>query len=223
MRSLDVETVPELPRLADGITLLAADERVTGALQSLVLDHLLLSDGHALWVDARGNAATVQLARVAPSRQVLDRVFVARAFTAFQHYSLVEDLSDQITDETTLIVAPAVESFYAEDDLRAGEGEEMLTEALTRLQGLAATADLPVLVTRQNAGGVGQRVADYVSTRLECEITELGPRFSGDDFETLVFRENGYLQTTLAFWRRLLAERHRLPTDQSQVVAYGAN
>lgn len=223
MSPVDCETVPELPTLDDGITLLAAGQRITGALQSLVLDHLLLSGGHALWVDARGNATTVQLARIAPSRRTLDRVFVARAFTPFQHYSLVEDLAGRVTDDTTLVVLPAVEWFYDGDDLRGGEGETMLAAALGRLRGIADAEGLPVLVTRHSADGVGERVADYAANRLDCELTGFGPRFSGEGFETLVFRENGSLQTTFAFWRRLLAERHHPPTEHPQVVAHGAD
>lgn len=221
MRSIDLETVPELPTLEPGVILLASDQRITGALQSLVLDHLLLSDGHALWVDSWGNATTVQLARVAPSRRTLERIFVARAFTPFQHYSILEDLPERITDQTTLIVVPAMDWFYDEDTLRHGEGEEMLTEAVTHLQDIGTTEGVPVLVTRHQDGGVGHCISDYTTERLECELTDFGPRFSGSNFETLIFRQNGYLQTTLTFWRRLLEQRHQFVTGQQEAVTNG--
>ena len=120
------DDVPQLPQLEPGLTLLDGPERATGPLQSLVLDHVLLAEGEARWVDARGHAATTTLARIAPSRRTLDRIQVARAFTAFQHYSLVETLVETVTPETALVVAPAVNWFYATDDLKAGEGAEML-------------------------------------------------------------------------------------------------
>jgi hypothetical protein len=70
-----------LPQLDDGITLLDVEgSRVVPILQSLVLDHLLLHDGPAFWVDANGHATTTTLAQIAPSRRLLDRINVARGF-----------------------------------------------------------------------------------------------------------------------------------------------
>ena len=74
-----------LPSLDDGITLLDVEgSRGVPILQSLVLDHLLFHDGPAFWVDANGHATTT-LAQIAPSRRLLDRIHVARGFTAYQH------------------------------------------------------------------------------------------------------------------------------------------
>ncbi len=201
---------PTLPSLDAGVTLLASDGRTTGALQSLVLDHLLLSDGGCLWVDADGHATTTSLADLAPSRRTLDRIRVARAFTAFQHYGLVGTLPEATGPGPSLLVAPAVDRFYAADDLHAGEGETMLDGALETLGELAAARDLPVLVTRHDPRGLGRRVAERCDETLECTRTRFGPRFSGDGFETLVYdRPGGGVQTTLAFWRRVLLRRHR--------------
>ena len=52
-----------LPSLDDGLTLLSADgSRGVPILQSIVLDHLLLHDGLAVWVDANGRVTTTTLA-----------------------------------------------------------------------------------------------------------------------------------------------------------------
>lgn len=221
---VDFAEVPEFPALDNGITLLESDTRVTGAMQSLVLDHVLVENSEALWVDARGNAATTKLTRIAPSRRILAQIRVARAFTPYQHYSLIDDLSDELSAETSLLVLPAVEWFYASDEhnLRQSEGEEMLRAALTRVKALATGADLPVVITRQEAGGIGSVVLDYVEQHLRCELTEFGPRFEGDEFETLLFRCNDYIQTTLAFWQRVLEHRHSTVTDPSEAI-YGTN
>jgi len=82
-----------LPQLDDGITLLDVEGgRGVPILQSLVLDHLLLNDGPAFWVDANGHATTTTLAQIAPSQRLLNRIHVARGFTAYQHYGAVCDL-----------------------------------------------------------------------------------------------------------------------------------
>ena len=57
-----------------------------------MLDHLLLHDGPAFWVDANGHATTTVLAQIAPSRRLLDRIHIARGFTAYQHYGAVCNL-----------------------------------------------------------------------------------------------------------------------------------
>lgn len=222
---------PALPTLDPGVTLLTTDGRSTGALQSLVLDRVLLEDGTALWVDADGHASTASLATVAPSRRTLDRIRVARAFTAFQHYSLLESLETALAavgDAGELVVAPSVERFYADDDLRGGEGEAMLTRGLESLSALAADHDVPVLVSRGDAGGSGAGgpgdgasgeggLADVVAAHsdavLECTRTPFGPRFVGEDVETLVYECRGGVQTTLAFWQRVLRRRHAAVVD----------
>lgn len=77
------------PTLEEGITLLAINGgRGIPILQSVVVDHLLLNDGSAFWVDANGHAATTTLARIAPSPRLLNRIHVARGFTAYQPFVL---------------------------------------------------------------------------------------------------------------------------------------
>lgn len=214
---------PELPSI-EGITLLEATEQTTGALQSLVLDHVMTADGTAIWIDSRGNAATTKLARVSPSLRTLDKIAVARGFTAYQHYSLIEDLPDVIDETTGLIVLPLIDWFYAEDDVRGSRGEEMLASALTIIQDVSQAEGIPVLVTREHTSGLGGLVPPVVDETLECHLSELGPRFSGNDFETMVYRRNGYVQTTFAFWRELLADRHPQPaTTKSEVGVHGTN
>lgn len=135
-----------LPSLDDGLTLLDVEGgRGVPVLQSLVLDHLLLHDGPAFWIDADGHATTTTFARIAPSQRLLDRIHVARGFTAYQHYGAVRDLSTAVNqsiqrstsdagtrdrrppgrdDDTSphtpsLIVAPALD---APDGVRSASG-----------------------------------------------------------------------------------------------------
>jgi len=162
-----------LRSLDDGITLLDVEGgRGVPLLQSLVLDHLLLNDGPALWVDANGHATTTTLAKIAPSRRLLDRIHVARGFTAYQHYSAVCDLSTAVTrsiqESTTncnrrerhpaagtershtpsLIVVPAIDVQYRTDDtLSQTDAATLHARTLARLATAADEYDIPVLVT----------------------------------------------------------------------------
>lgn len=225
MEPTDLAENIEFPSLEPGITLLSMDDRATGALQSLILDHLLLYSGDAYWVDARNNAVTTTLSQVAPSMRVLDRIQVARAFTAFQHHSLVTGLTDAVDTVPSIIVLPDVDWFYTGDDLARGEGQRMLTDVLEMLTGIATDLQLPVAVSRAGAGEAGDQVAAAAETVIECTLTQFGPRFSGSEFETLMFDCGTGVQTTLAFWQRVLHARHpqQISEPGPEVSAIGSH
>ena len=226
-----------LPSLDDGITLLDVDGgRGVPIPQSLVLDHLLLHDGPAFWVDANGHATTTTLAQITPSQRLLDRIHVARGFTAYQHYGAVDNLptavnqairkstavtstsdrqsmsqdDDSSPHTPSLIVAPAVDAQYRSDDtLSEQHAETLQARTLARLATYADSYDIPVLVTRSTINEFTAPVATAASHHLECEQTRMGPRLVGDEFETLVYPidDGSYYQTTFAYWRQLLATR----------------
>ncbi len=226
-----------LPSLEDGITLLDVDgSRGVPILQSIVLDHLLMRDGPAFWVDANGHATTTTLSRIAPSQRLLDRIHVARGFTAYQHYGAVCDLPTAVNhciqesttedslggrqstghDEDTspytpsLIVAPAIDAQYrADDTLGEAHAETLQARALAKLATYVEGYDIPVLVTRSKRDEFAVPVETAADHYLECEQTRMGPKISGDDFETLLYPVGGgaYYQTTFAYWRQLLAAR----------------
>ena len=199
---------PELPTLDDGVTLLETDE-TTGALHALALDELLVGDGHAAWVDARGRGTTEPLARVAPSPRLLERVRIARAFTPWQHLALLRRLADATTDRTALAVLPAFDAFYRDGDAPAREAERLLAEAVSVVADLAADFDGPVVLTRTRDDDLSAPVARLADDVVACDRTPFGPRFVGDEFETLVYPVDGGVQTTLAFWARVLEDRQR--------------
>ncbi|WP_436936517.1 hypothetical protein [Halovenus marina] len=223
-----------LPSLDAGITLLDVEGgRGVPILQSLVLDHLLLHDGPAFWVDANGHATTTTLAQIAPSQRLLDRIHVARGFTGYQHYGAVCDLPAAVNQSIqrsvarrdarrdphrgdgapytpSLIVAPAIDAQYRGDDtLGDAHAETLQSRALARLATYAEGYDIPVLVTRNERNEFTEPVATAADHHLECEQTRMGPRVVGDDFETTVYpvEDGAYYQTTFAYWRELLATR----------------
>lgn len=224
------------PTLEAGLTLLdVTGGRGVPALQSLVLDHLLLNEGSVFWIDADGHAATTTLAQIAPSQRVLNRIHVARGFTAYQHHAAVADLpaaitqsdpagivrhsnqQEQSTDDTdsksvSLIVAPALDARYRDDEtLAEGDTTTLQLRTLARLVSYAEDYGVPVLVTRTTVDEFTEPIATAADQHLQCEQTSMGPRFTGEDFETLVYPTDSgaYYQTTLAYWRQLLRARAR--------------
>jgi len=226
-----------LPSLDDGVTLLDVEGgRGVPILQSLVLDHLLMHDGPAFWIDTNGHATTTSLAQIAPSQRLLDRIHVARGFTAYQHYGAVCDLPTAVNQSIqhatadarkrirqmsgqegessphtpSLIVAPAIDAQYrADDTLSQAHADTLQARVLAQLATYADGYDVPVLLTRCKRDDFTAPVAAAADHHLECEQTRMGPRFVGDEFETLVYPvdDGTYYQTTFAYWRQLLDAR----------------
>ncbi|WP_323676163.1 hypothetical protein [Halorubellus sp. PRR65] len=234
---------PVLPSLDDGVTLLDVAGRGVPVVQSLALDHLLTHDGPALWVDTAGCARTTTLARVAPTWRLLERVHVARGFTPYQHHAAVADVPDAVeraaadtaADAPALLVAPVVDGRYRDaDDLPREHARQLLARTLARLRRYADAYDAPVLLTRAGGGNATDSTATADATtgafaeivdraadhRLRCERTSQGPRFVGDDTETLVYPQaDGTLQTTLSYWRTVLDQRATAAGVQSAGAA----
>ena len=53
---------------------------------------------------------------------------------------------------------------------------------------------------------------------IECELTEHGYHFESDTFETLVYVQDGYWQTTILYWIQLLGMADE-PTQALDPVA----
>jgi hypothetical protein len=175
-----------------------------------------------VWVDARGHATTHTLARVAPSDRALDRVHVARAFTTHQHHTLVAQVARWLrgaaagpfgapeTDRPAVVVCPALDALYLDGDLPDADARALLARAVALLSAAARERGLPVLVTRAHETPDTDLIR-RAATTVEVTRTACGPRFAAPDlaFETLVYPvADGVVQTTFAFWRQVLAERH---------------
>ncbi len=216
-----MEQVPELPSLDPGMTLLDSEDRV-GPLQSLVVDHVLGSGGRVYWVDVGGHATTKPMARLAGPR-VLDRVEVARAFTPHQHYSIVESLAEDVRRgevEPSLVVAPAVDALYEDDAVGGRRAERMLRKTVARLYGAASTEGAPLLVSTES-GSLARHVRSAADDVVRCRSTPMGARFVSSDFDTLVYHGRRGMQTTFAFWRRVLEARSPVEIEPAAEPAGG--
>lgn len=218
--------VPELPTLTSEVYCLHADRNTRSVLASLVVDHALLNGGPVYWVDALNHAATDPIAAVAPSPRILDRIHVARGFTPYQHHSIAESLAECLSKRASpsVIVAPSVDAHYTEAG--AGiDGDSLLARTLARLVALGCEYDCPVLLTTVDDRPDEHPVTAAGTAEIRCEQTAHGPRFVGEDFETLVYPVgNGLVQTTFAFWQSVIDARrpiHQAHTGSSHVGVTG--
>ncbi len=223
--STATQVPPTLPSLSTDCYVLETDDTPIGPLQALVVDHLLMNEHTAYWVDAAGHARTDTLARIAPSTRLLDRIQVARGFTACQHAALIDRVSDRLTADTPLVVVPAIDAMYRAEDSHGVDAERLFRSAVSTLTTRCRASDTPLLVTCQRQDELTAPLARHVDETLRCETTRFGPRFVSDRFETLVYpRTDGTVQTTIAFWAHVLTQRATVAaTGQQEVLVHGSN
>lgn len=199
---------PELPTLDSGVHLLESDDHPRAAIHALVLDHLLMNDGEVYWLDSDRSATAHPLLRLAPNERILERVHVARAQTSTQHYSLVDRLTELVDEETSLLITTGYDHFYRDHERGSESAKDMQVRTLAMTAGAARDHDLPVLLTRRQADAFSEPLRNAAQEVLTYEETQWGPRFVGEDFETLVYPTRNGFQTTIAYWQRILEARH---------------
>ncbi|MDX1744574.1 MAG: hypothetical protein R3324_01440, partial [Halobacteriales archaeon] len=184
-----------LPSLPTGVVRVDLPEPRSVGFHHLVVDALVHRDdgGPVHWIDARNNASTYVLTDLVPHERALAQVRVARAFTAHQHYALVSALPRRVTDDADLLVLPCLGSLYADDDLRAGEDDLLLSGTMDVLVALARRYDLTVLLSTGSVPpALHDRIAAAANATIQCRQTREGFRYVARDFETEIYAGPGY-------------------------------
>ncbi|WP_254862039.1 hypothetical protein [Halovivax gelatinilyticus] len=181
-----------------GVTVLQVPTPRSAIVPELVCSRLLDRRGPVYWIDARNAASTRALYDRAPSPRSLSTLRIARAFTAYQHHSLVRTLARRATERSALIVATNVVSLYRDDDLAAYERERLCESALVTLRELGTALDVPVLATTsEQPPEILETHADHT---IECSRTRAGVRLDGDGVEQVGYWDCAGWQTTIPYW-----------------------
>jgi len=161
----------------------------------------LEGESTAVWIDTGNEASTYALSSFG-TRDILEKVFVGRAFTPFQHHRLVQELESFIDRDTDILVLPRITSLYIKGQLNGWEREELFRETWNKILRLQDKYGLKVLVSVPEDSGIGYMVSDDSENTLTVEETGQGWKFGSGSFEQLFYRENGSVQTTMSYWRR---------------------
>lgn len=188
-----------IPALDSGVTCLSTSSPHSVGFHQLALD-ALSSSGMAYWVDSRNVASTYTLYELARHDRVLSGLRIARAFTAYQHFSLCRELLHCVTSRTELVCLPNLTSLYRDDDVPEHEREMFLDTVLCGLAGLADTYDVPVLVSTAYDGDFADQLRASADRTIRCDRTQFGLRYEGEGVETTVYRDGAYWQTTIPYW-----------------------
>ncbi|MFC4543890.1 hypothetical protein ACFO5R_18345 [Halosolutus amylolyticus] len=186
--------------LDPGLTLLRTESPRSTIVHRLACDRLADADGPAYWIDARNAAATHVLYDCVPRPRMLDDLRVARAFTAYQHHSLVRAVTRRARPDTDLLVAPNVAALYRDDDVAEWE-RDLLAASLETLSELGRVLECPVLVTSASDADA-KRITDRATTTIDCVRTREGIRLESADGDRLTegYWHGEYWQTTIPYW-----------------------
>ena len=211
----------ELPELDSGLTLVDVDADLgVTPVQSVLLDCVFAGAGNAYWVDAAGTSQTTRLRELAPDPRYLDRVHVARGFTAHQQTSLLDRLAGEHVTDPSVVVVTGIDRLYRDSDSSTKHAKQLLVRSLAALARVGRVHDVPVIVTRSRDDEFTKPIVNAARTRLRCRDTQFGPRFTdaAGDIDALVYHlGDGWVQTTLAYWQEVLA--HRAQMYDSPVVS----
>lgn len=204
-----LERLGRLPQLTQGISLLRNRDGSNFGIQSLVINQMISDHKDVYWVDSKEKASLKTLNRLIPSPKFLERMKVARAFTSYQHFSLIRELENKVSYTTSLVVVPEINWFYR--DMADGEKKRMIKEEINILKNLSNHYNVPILWSLYEGGDdytkeLIRRVSDE---EIEFEVTEMGPKFSSSNFKTYFYPVNGYFQTTIDFWRAILKKSYK--------------
>ncbi|MFC7046024.1 hypothetical protein ACFQH6_11905 [Halobacteriaceae archaeon GCM10025711] len=101
------------------------------------------------------------------------------------------------------MVTPAIGSLYRDDEVPDYFARDLFESSLTVLGELADVLDVPVLITDARDDAIGDLLVEHATHEIEVTKTSLGLRFETEDFETQLYWDEGFWQTTIPYWVEL--------------------
>ena len=182
------QTVTEVqtPKVVEGWNLVETD---TALAFPALIKHLAAENEEILWIDS-ANQANTHYFESRP--ELLDKIYIARAFTALQHFQLCKNIG-----EYDLVVAPEIDRLYEESSLYRSEAVEIFEEMIEELDGK---------ILYSTSTDLGFNAREKADNRIKVEETTQGLKFSQKNRSTQVYRNNTGFQTTLPFYEEVKKE-----------------
>ena len=201
------------PSLEEGITLVEKPENVP-VFQALVAEELDYSSGSAVWIDVKNESSTYALSSMG-SRELMDRVYIGRAFTPFQHNQLIQNIESSVQEDTELLVLPNFSFLYLDGQVNEYEARELFESSWKKIKQVQKKYDLKVIVSMPDEMDEFNYIVEVeANSKLDIESNSKGLRYSSEEFEQLIYREQGLIQTTIPFWRRKTRETSKIAVEQ---------
>jgi hypothetical protein len=199
-----IEAVPE-PE--PGINRVKIDADIP-IFQMMLGEELSASEKTAVWVDSGNTSSTYALAS-AGSRELLHRVRVGRAFTAFQHFHIVNRVEEFLDRDTGYIVLPNIDQQYR-SGVSKKERQDLFQSLLRKLDSITGErSGIKVLYSfhKRDNSQINLQLDSMTGNVIEIEKNSQGLRRKSGRAETMFYRSSGMLQTTIPYWRKKSFEK----------------
>ena len=172
-----------------------------GLLSELCVQAVTAYGTHAVFVDGGNSIRPYEIARISKFKgldpyNVLSRIHVARAFTAYQLASLINDELDTILEKTgasTVIVSSLLDLFL-DPDMRWNESFQLVKRSMAMLEKITRERGVVCIISNFGAGKL-QRTRALASTMngypdriLRMESTDKGMCISLPRYGTYFYR-----------------------------------
>lgn len=191
--------VQSQPQLYQGVNLISKPEDLP-VFQSLVSNQLEGRNSTAVWIDS-GNESSTYALRSAGTRSVMEKVHIGRAFTPFQHHTLIHGLEDFVKENTEILVLPNIDLLYLDGQVREWEAEELFEEVWQKVLKTAEKHGLKVLVSfSSKSTPLLQHARKDVEREISIRATQEGWRYHSSGFKQNAYSNGGSVQTTVSHW-----------------------
>ncbi len=211
----------KIPEPETGINKVEIQEDVP-IFQLILGEHMTNTTKKAVWIDSGNQSSTYALSS-AGNEELLHRVEIGRAFTAFQHYHITNRIEEFLEPETEYIILPNIDQQYKTGNVSQKEVEDLFSEILNKLKTLRqARPDLKILysVHDHRPHDINLELQQITDNEIEIEKTSQGLRNKSNQDQQLFYRKNGAMQTTLPYWKK---KNHRKLQNTVKVEYDGKN
>lgn len=204
--------VDSTPDLKEGVNLVEKPDKMP-VFQALVARELEGKEASAVWIDAGNEASTYALSSHG-SERLLEKVSIGRAFTPFQHHSLVQNLEQCLDENTEVLVLPKVSLLYFNGGIREWEAEELFRETWKNIKRLQNKYDLKILVSLPENPEMEFIVKGDMVNVIKVKDTSEGWNYASKDYKTSYYRDGSIVQTTMPYWTRQKSSKTKLESPK---------
>ncbi|WP_414837413.1 hypothetical protein ACK3SF_04020 [Candidatus Nanosalina sp. VS9-1] len=169
--------------------------------QAFLSSELQGSNAKAVWIDTGNEASTYSLSALG-NPQLLEQVEIGRAFTVFQHHNLIHQLDEFIGENTDILVLPNFDELYLDGQVKEWEAEELFKESWKKIREIQEEKELKVLISSSGNSKMSHILEADSDNKIEVDSTSSGLKYSSENYQQMMYKEQGSLQTTLPYWSR---------------------
>lgn len=190
--------------------------------QLILGQHISNTDEKAIWVDSGNEASTYALSS-AGNPELLDRVEIGRAFTAFQHYHIVNRIEQFLDSKTKYLILPNIDQQYKTGNISEKEMKDLFSTLVDKIEAIRdERPEIKILYslfdTRPHE--INTVLEGLTENKIEIKKNSQGLRINSNSNRQLVYNNKGFVQTTISFWKR---KRHENPENTVKVEYNGKN